>query len=53
MRTQDKADIVKKAFPAAHFAIGNLDDYGLLKKQAAEADIVLRQSMVPLCPGLC
>lgn len=47
VRTQDKADIVKKAYPSVRIVLGGLDDYDLLKEEAAKADIVLR--MRPEC----
>lgn len=42
VRTQDKADLVKKAFPKIRTVLGNLDDSDLLEEEAAKADIVLR-----------
>lgn len=42
MRTQEKADLVKDAFPSVRIVLGNLDDAELLKEEAAKADIVLR-----------
>ncbi|KAK6388771.1 hypothetical protein LTR65_007250 [Meristemomyces frigidus] len=41
VRTQEKADVVKKAFPPIRIVLGNLDDSDLLKEEAAKADIVL------------
>ncbi|KAK5125459.1 hypothetical protein LTR85_000568 [Meristemomyces frigidus] len=41
VRTQEKADIVKKAFPSIRTVLGNLDDSDVLKEEAAKADIVL------------
>ncbi|QIW97694.1 hypothetical protein AMS68_003212 [Peltaster fructicola] len=41
VRTQEKADVVKKAFPDCRTVIGDNDSTDLLKKEAAEADIVL------------
>lgn len=43
VRTQDKADIVKKAYPNVRIVLGGLDDSELLKEEAAKADVVLRQ----------
>jgi N-acetyl-gamma-glutamylphosphate reductase len=42
VRTQEKADIVKKAFPNVRIVLGGNDDSELLKEEAAKADIVLR-----------
>lgn len=42
MRTQEKADKVKKAYPNVNIVLGGLDDSELLEKEAAKADIVLR-----------
>lgn len=43
VRTQEKADIVKKAFPKARTVIGDNDSADLLKEEASKADIVLRK----------
>lgn len=43
VRTQDKADAVKKAYPSARIVLGGLDDSALLKEEASKADIVLRK----------
>lgn len=43
IRTQDKADKVKAQYPKATIVFGDLDDSGLLREQAAKADIVLRE----------
>jgi hypothetical protein len=42
VRTQEKADIVKKAFPNVRIVLGGNDDSDLLKEEAAKADVVLR-----------
>jgi N-acetyl-gamma-glutamylphosphate reductase len=42
VRTQEKADIVKRAYPDVRIVLGGLDDFDLLKHEAANADIVLR-----------
>ena len=42
VRTQEKADIVKKAYPNIRIVLGGLDDSDILKEEAAKADIVLR-----------
>ncbi|KAM0708378.1 hypothetical protein Q7P35_005029 [Cladosporium inversicolor] len=41
VRTQEKADIVKKAFPNIRIVLGGNDDSDLLKEEATKADIVL------------
>lgn len=43
VRTQEKADIVKKAYPSVRIVLGGLDDFDILKEEAAKADIVLRE----------
>lgn len=47
VRTQQKADVVKKAYPSARIVLGDLDNSAVLKEEAAKADIVLRE----LVPG--
>jgi len=42
IRSEDKAAIVRKAYPAAQVVLGGLDDSKLLEQEAAKADIVLR-----------
>jgi N-acetyl-gamma-glutamylphosphate reductase len=42
VRTQEKADVVKKAFPNIRIVLGGNDDSDLLKEEAAKADVVLR-----------
>jgi nucleoside-diphosphate-sugar epimerase len=42
VRSQDKADIVSKAYPSVRIVLGGLDDSDLLKQEAARADIILR-----------
>jgi hypothetical protein len=42
VRTQEKADIVKKAFPNVRIVLGGNDDSDLLKEEATKADVVLR-----------
>jgi hypothetical protein len=42
VRTQEKADIVKKAFPNVRIVLGGNDDSDVLKEEAAKADVVLR-----------
>lgn len=46
VRTQDKADIVKKAYPNVRIVQGGLDDSDLLKEEAAKADVVLRMPSI-------
>ena len=41
MRTQDKADTLKKAFPKARTVLGSLEDSETLKTEASKADIVV------------
>lgn len=41
VRTEEKAEAVKKAFPSARIVIGDNDSSDLLKAEAAKADIVL------------
>ena len=41
VRTQEKADAVKTAFPSVRIVLGNLDDSELLREEAGKADIVL------------
>lgn len=43
VRTQEKADIVKKAYPNVRIVLGGNDDSEILKKEAANADVVLRK----------
>lgn len=43
VRTKDKADAVKKAYPSVRIVLGGLDDSAILKEEAAKADIVLRK----------
>jgi len=43
VRTQEKADLVKKAFPHVRIVLGDLDNADLLKEEASKADIVLRE----------
>lgn len=42
VRTQEKADTVKKAFPNVRIVLGGNDDSEVLKEEAAKADVVLR-----------
>jgi hypothetical protein len=43
VRTQEKADIVKKAYPNIRIVLGGNDDSDLIKEEAAKADVVLRK----------
>lgn len=51
VRTQEKADIVKKAYPNVRIVLGGNDDSEILKKEAANADVVLRKlpPAIPCC----
>lgn len=42
VRTEQKGEQVKKAFPNARIVLGDLDNSALLEEEAAKADIVLR-----------
>jgi N-acetyl-gamma-glutamylphosphate reductase len=42
VRTEDKAEKVKKAFPKARIVIGDLEASDILEAESAQADIVLR-----------
>lgn len=42
VRSQDKADKVKKAYPSVRIVLGGLDDFDTLREEAAKADVVLR-----------
>lgn len=44
VRSKDKAEAVKKAFPDVRIVLGSLDDSQLLEEEAAKADIVLRRT---------
>nr|POE61062.1 uncharacterized protein c2a9.02 [Quercus suber] len=41
VRSEDKAAVVRKAYPSVRIVLGGLDDAELLKKEAAASDIVL------------
>jgi len=41
VRSKEKADKVKEAFPNVRIVLGGLDDSGLLEEESAKADIVL------------
>ncbi|KAK6417826.1 hypothetical protein LTR95_017280, partial [Oleoguttula sp. CCFEE 5521] len=41
VRSEDKARLVKKAYPSTRTVIGGLDDSELLQEEASKADIVL------------
>lgn len=47
MRDASKNDAIKAAFPSVRIVNGALDDFELLKKEAADADIVVRMSAHP------
>lgn len=42
VRSQENIDVVKKHYPSVQIVLGDLDNFELLKSQAAKADIVLR-----------
>ena len=44
VRSKDKAEVVKKAFPNVRIVLGGLDDSDILEEEAAKADIVLRKN---------
>lgn len=44
VRSQEKADKVKAAYPNIRIVLGDLDDSSILEEEAAKADIVLRKS---------
>ena len=44
VRTEEKAELVKKSFPSARTVIGDLDSSKLIEDEAARADVVLRMS---------
>lgn len=50
VRKQDKADVVKKAYPHIRIVLGGLDDSDLLKEEAAKADVVLRMFLPSSSP---
>lgn len=43
VRSTEKAEQVRARYPSVRVVIGNLGDSDLLKKEAADADIVLRE----------
>lgn len=43
VRSQEKGDLVQKAYPKVRLVIGGLDDSELLEDEAAKADVVLRK----------
>ena len=42
VRTKEKAEAVKKAYPNVRIVLGGLDDSEILEGESAKADIVLR-----------
>lgn len=44
VRDTRKNDVIKAAFPSVRIVNGGLDDFDLLKKEAADADIAVRRS---------
>lgn len=53
IRTQEKADQVKSKFPNLRPVIGGLDDFDIIKEEAAQADIVLREYCDNVKPSYC
>jgi len=51
VRTKDKAEKVLQAYKTARIVLGSLDDSSLLEEEAANADIVLRGSLLPHLPA--
>jgi N-acetyl-gamma-glutamylphosphate reductase len=43
IRSQEKADKVLETYPKARIVIGGLDDSETLEREAAQADIVIRE----------
>lgn len=43
VRSQEKADKVRAAYPKINIVLGGLDDSSLLEEEAAKADVVLRR----------
>lgn len=52
VRTEDKANKVRAAYPDVRIVIGGLDDSSILEEEAAKADIVLRKSTSTHCDAL-
>ncbi len=50
VRSKDKAEAVRKAFPNVRIVLGGLDDSETLEEEAAKADIVLRMPCLHLHP---
>jgi uncharacterized protein YbjT (DUF2867 family) len=44
VRSEEKGQPVKKAFPNVRLVIGDLDDSKVLEEEAAKADVVIRAS---------
>jgi N-acetyl-gamma-glutamylphosphate reductase len=45
VRTKEKGKKVQDTYPNVHLVYGDLDDYDVIKEQAAKADIVIRKSL--------
>ncbi|KAH9828870.1 nucleoside-diphosphate-sugar epimerase [Teratosphaeria destructans] len=43
IRSQEKAETVRKAYPSIRIVLGSLDDSNILTEEASKADIVLRK----------
>lgn len=46
VRSPENAAVVKKYYPLTQIVLGDLDDFELLKNQAAKADVVLRTESI-------
>ncbi len=46
VRSKEKGDAVKKAYPNVRIVLGGLDDSKILEEEAAKADIVLRMLLL-------
>ena len=46
VRSKEKAEAVKQAFPNLRIVLGGLDDSEILEEEAAKADIVLRTTFL-------
>lgn len=51
IRSDDKAKKVLEKYPKARIVIGGLDDSAILEREAAWADIVVREYIAP-CPAV-
>lgn len=51
VRSKDKAETVKKAFPDVRIILGGLDDSEILEEESAKADVVLRTTSLHPTPA--